>query len=258
MKIIDDRYSLIEVNAEQHKPDAQVASVIKQSEAPFNKEIKKVLGYSTVPLYRYFVVENTIDTLIIDALKWKIKPDIVLSNGFRFCPPNKTRDATGNIPITEGFLYDMLPVDSQVRTGKVTGAQLMEWLEKELNNVFAKDASKRLGGWVVKFKGMKVTFKAFAEFGKRVQSVLVDDKLLDANKMYLICACEREGDPPTMLCRMPNVKDAAHTPYKLHEVLKDYLKVASPVTPVPEQNAVILDAPATLLTQVTGVDYSFT
>ena len=85
---------------------------------------------------------------------WKVKPDIVLSNGFRFCPPNTTPDATGNIPITEGYIYDMLPVNSVVRTGKVTGKQLRDWLEKELNNVFAKDASKRLGGWVVKFKGM--------------------------------------------------------------------------------------------------------
>ena len=74
------------------------------------RDITKVVGYSTIPLYRYFVVENTIDTLIIDALMWKIKPDIVLSNGFRFCPPNTTPDATGNIPITEGYVFDMLPV----------------------------------------------------------------------------------------------------------------------------------------------------
>jgi hypothetical protein len=37
----------------------------------------------------------------------------------------------------------------------------------------------------------------------------------------------------------------------------DYLKNNSPVTPSPEKNAIILDAPETLLTQVTGVDYTF-
>ncbi len=56
---------------------------------------------------------------------------------------------------------------------------------------------------------------------------------------------------------MTDVDEAKNTPYTLHEVLKDYLKVNSPVSPLPEQNAIILDAPATLLTQVTGVDYNF-
>ena len=64
----------------------------------------------------------------------------------------------------------MLPVDSYVRKAKATGTQIKEWLEKELNNVFAKNAAERFGGWVVKFKGMEITFNAFGEKGKRVQT----------------------------------------------------------------------------------------
>ena len=256
-KIIKEHYNLDEVDAKRYKPNAAVQAIIAKNELPLKKDITKVVGYSTIPLYRYFVVENTIDTLIIDALMWKVKPDIVLSNGFRFCPPNATRDATGNIPITEGFIFDMLPVDSTVRTAKVSGKQISEWLEKELNNVFAKDAHMRLGGWVVKFKGMKVEFKAFEEMGKRVKKVIVNGEKLDAEKMYVVSACEREGDPDTMLCRIPNVKEGNNTPYTLHQVMKEYLASNSPVTPKPEGNAIILDAPPTLLTQVTGVDYNF-
>jgi S-sulfosulfanyl-L-cysteine sulfohydrolase len=211
-----------------------------------------------VPLYRYFVVENTIDTLIIDALKWKVGTDIVLSNGFRFCPPSNTRDSSGNIPITEGYLFDMLPVDAQVRTGKVTGNQIIAWLEKELNNVFASDASQRIGGWMVKFKGMKVEFKAFEEFGKRIQSVKVNGQPIEDSRFYSVCACEREGDPPDMLCRMTDVKDAQNSNYSLHSVVKDYLEVNSPVSPFPEMNAVVLDASKDMLSQVSGVDYQFT
>jgi hypothetical protein len=39
--------------------------------------------------------------------------------------------------------------------------------------------------------------------------------------------------------------------------MRDYLAANSPVTPKPPINADILDAPQTLLTQVTGVDYQF-
>ncbi|MEP7163528.1 MAG: 5'-nucleotidase C-terminal domain-containing protein [Ferruginibacter sp.] len=257
-KIIRHHYSLIEVDEAKYKPDPAVLAVVKNVEQPFNEGISKVIGYSIIPLYRYFIVENTIDTLIIDALKWKIGTDLVFSNGFRFCPPRKQADHTGNIPITEGFLYDMLPVNSQVRTGMATGAQVLEWLEKELKNVFSTDASERLGGWVVKFKGMKVVFKGFGEDGKRVRSVMIGDVPLDPAKTYTICACEREGDPPDMLCRMTNVMNGKNSPFALHDVLKDYLATHSPVSPMPESNAVILDAPKTLLSQVSGVDYTFT
>ena len=256
-KIVKEQYTLDEVDAKRYKPNAVVQAIIAKNELPFKKEITKLIGYSTIPLYRYFVVENTIDTLIIEALMWKVKPDIVLSNGFRFCPPNTTRDATGNIPITEGYIYDMLPVDSTVRTAKVSGKQIKEWLENELNNVFAKDASKRLGGWLVKFKGMKVEFKAFEEMDNRVKKVTINGEKLDAEKMYVVSACEREGDPENMLCRITDVKQGANTSYTLHQVMKEYLASNSPVTPKPEGNAIILDAPSTLLTQVSGVDYTF-
>jgi sulfur-oxidizing protein SoxB len=258
-KVVADSYELVEVNASAYKPDKQLVQVIKENEQPFEQGINQIVGYSTIPLYRYFVVENTIDTLILNAIHDQMKGDvdIVLSNGFRFCPPRCTPDHTGNIPITEGYIYDMLPVDSTIRVGKVTGKQLWDWLEKELNNVFAANASERFGGWVVKFKGMTVKFKAYANKGERVQSVLVHDSPLDKEATYRICACEREGDPEDMLCRIKGVKQAKNSSLTLHQVLHQYLKENSPVTPKPTQAAEILDAPATLLTQVRGVDYQF-
>ena len=256
-KIVGEKYDLVEVSVDKYKANEEIVSMIAGLEAPYVEEIEKVVGYSKVPLYRYFVVENTIDTMILDALSWKVKVDVVLSNGFRFCPPRSTPDDSGMIPITNGYLFDMLPVDANVRTAKVKGDILMKWLEKELNNVFAKEASKRFGGWVVKFRGMEVAFNAFGEQGKRVQSVIIGGKPLDPEKVYSISACERDGDPETILCRIPVVTDGETQPYTLHEVLKEYLAEHSPVSPVPTGAAKILDAPSTLLTQVSGVDYSF-
>ncbi|MBP6680998.1 MAG: 5'-nucleotidase C-terminal domain-containing protein [Saprospiraceae bacterium] len=257
-KITKDTYELVEVRADDLKADKDMISLIESNEDPFDEEINKVVGYSTIPLYRYFVIENTIDTLILDALAWRVpEVDVVLSNGFRFCPPRSTPDQTGKIPITEGFIFDMLPVDSYVRKAKATGTQIKEWLEKELNNVFAKNAAERFGGWVVKFKGMEITFNAFGEKGKRVQSVMIGDLPLDPERLYTISACERDGDPADMLCRIKGVKDAVNTPFTLHEVMRSYLKANSPVTPTPPMAAKILDGPQSLLTQVTGVNYSF-
>jgi sulfur-oxidizing protein SoxB len=257
-KVVKDEYELVEINIKKIKPNKSVQKIIDEKELPFKNDITQVVGYSTIPLYRYFVIENTMDTLILDALRWRMPDmDVVLSNGFRFCPPRVTPDHTGNIPITNGYIYDMLPVDSTVRKAEVTGKQISEWLEKELNNVFAKNASERFGGWVIKFHGMKVSFNAFGEKGNRVKEVLINNAPLEAEKMYNICACERDGDPEDMLCRIKGVKNPKNTPYTLHSMLREYLKISSPVTPVPHNNAIALDAPKSLLTQVWGVDYEF-
>lgn len=257
-KVVSDTYDMIEVEAKKYPASPEMEKIMAQYEGPYLEDIQKVVGYSTIPLYRYFVIENPIDTMILDAINWQVPDvDIVLSNGFRFCPPRSTPDQTGNIPITNGFIFDMLPVDSQIRTGKVTGKQIHEWLERELNNVFAADASKRFGGWVIKFKGMEVEFNAFGEEGKRVQKAEVKGQPLDPEKIYHICACERDGDPDDMLCRFKGVKETENTPFTLHQAMRSYLTENSPVTPKPPKSAVALDAPATLLTQVTGVDYQF-
>jgi 2',3'-cyclic-nucleotide 2'-phosphodiesterase (5'-nucleotidase family) len=257
-KVVKDEYELEEVRSEKYEPSVKITDLIKLNETPFEKDIYTVAGYSTLPLYRYFVVENTIDTLILSGLRWKMKDvDIVLSNGFRFCPPNMTPDHTGNIPITNGFIFDMLPVDSTVRTAEITGKQLKDWLERELHNVFAKDASQRMGGWVTKFNGMKIEFNAYGEMGNRVQTATVNGEKIDPDKTYKICACERDGDPGDMLCRIKGVANGQNTPYSLHTVMKEYLSANSPVTPTLPLSAKVLDAPQTLLTQVYGVDYQF-
>lgn len=257
-KIIGEEYELVEVATKGKRPDASMERLLSKIEQPFLKSIEEVIGYSTIPLYRYFVIENPIDTLILDALKEEYAAiDIVLSNGFRFCPPRATPDHTGNIPITNGYLFDMLPIDSEVRSAEVTGQQIMDWLETELNNVFAEKAKERFGGWMIKFKGMEIEFYAFKPKGARVQKVHIGGKALQLNKVYSILACEREGDPMDVLCRMKNVNNPKNMGQTLHGVVKKYLKTNSPITPTPPQRALCLDAEQTLLTQVSGVDYDF-
>lgn len=255
-KITGEKYQLLEVDPEKYTADKEISQLIAANEKPFGNSIYKEIGKSTVPLYRYFVVENTMDTMIVDALQWKVKTDVVISNGFRFCPP-RVPGKDGMVSITEGYLFDMLPVDSPVRTGEVTGQQIKDWLERELENVFAKEASRRFGGWLIRFKGMTMEFKAFVPMGEKVQKVEIGGKPLDLAKTYTICACEREGDPEDVLCRMQGVKNATTQNYTLHQAMKEYLAANSPVTPTLRQAAKIVDGPQTLLSQVWGVDYEF-
>jgi 2',3'-cyclic-nucleotide 2'-phosphodiesterase (5'-nucleotidase family) len=256
-KLVNTHYELLDVDPLKYPADKEMQTLVNKTYEPFKKELDTVIGTSKTPLVRYFVLETPMDNLITDAIKWKFNPDIALSNGFRFCQPLAVDPKTSVATITKEFLWNMLPVNSEAKTGIVTGNQILEWLEKELQNAFAKDPSKRFGGWFVRYNGMEVNFTIGNEFGKRVNSVKVGGDALVLDKEYSIVACEREGDPDDTLCRIEHVKSPKKTPYLLHDVIIDYLKQHSPVSPKLEGRAVATDEPSTLLTQLKGTTYEF-
>ena len=151
----------------------------------------------------------------------------------------------------------MLPVDSTIKSGVVTGRQISDWLETELENTFSTDATKRAGGWFVRYKGLVVRFTIGNRAGERVQEVKVKGGLLDVNRTYTLLGCEREGDADNVICRFQNVSEARTQDVTIHRVVTDYLAAHSPVAPVVEGRAVATDAPWDLLSQVPGTGYRF-
>jgi 2',3'-cyclic-nucleotide 2'-phosphodiesterase (5'-nucleotidase family) len=256
-KLTDYSYALMDVDPAAYKPDPDLQKLINETASPFEKEMKRVIGKTKTPLMRYFVMETPMDNLITDALMWKFKPDVALSNGFRFCQPLAVDPAKGYAEITKEFLWNMLPVDSEIKTATATGKQIWDWLEKELENAFAKNPARRFGGWFVRFAGMQVNFTINNDFGKRVNWVKIQGEPIDFNREYTILACEREGDPDDMLCRMEKVKNPRKTGVFMHAVMEEYLTAHPFVEPKLEGRATATDFPPTLLTQLQGTTYEF-
>ena len=256
-EVKDHIYQLLDVDPARYKEDEEMKGLITKTMEPFKKDLDRVIGKTKTPLVRYYVIETPMDNFITDAIMWKFKPDIALSNGFRFCPPLVPEPGTGTADITVDYLWSMLPVDSEAKLGTVTGMQLREWMEKELENAFARNAAKRFGGWVIRFKGMEVNFTIKKEMGKRVNRIKINGKPLEPDKEYVFVACEREGDPDTTLCRMEGVKKPKKLGATLHSVIEEYLKVFSPISPKLEGRCTATDAPNDLLTQLMGIGYKF-
>ncbi len=256
-KLNDYKYELLDVDPEKFKPDPSMTALIDRLYAPYKEALQRVIGYTQTPLVRYFVLETPMDNMITDAIMWKYKPDVALSNGFRFCQPLAVPPHQKEVAITKEFLWNMLPVDSEARRGLVKGKQLWNWLEKELENAFAKKPEKRFGGWFVRFSGMEVNFTIGKESGKRLNWVKIGGTAIDMEKEYSIVACEREGDPVDMLCRIEDVKSPERLGSNLHTIIEEYLNTNSPVAPVLSRRSTATDEPQTLLTQLRGYSYEF-
>lgn len=255
-KIKEHFYELMDVDPSKYKPDAEMQQLVEKTFEPYKPELGKVIGKTKSTLVRYYVLENPMDNFITDAVFDKFKPDVALSNGFRFCPPLVASPEKPS-EITNDFLWSMLPVNSQARSGMVSGEKIWKWMEKELENVFAKDPAKRFGGWVVRFSGMAVNFTSKNEMGKRVNWIKIGGEDIDKKKMYKIVACERDGDPEDAICRMLDVDNPHDEGISLHEIIREYLKTHSPIEPKVEGRVECTDQPLNLLSQLEGYEYTF-
>ncbi|MGO1752619.1 MAG: bifunctional metallophosphatase/5'-nucleotidase [Psychroflexus sp.] len=257
-EIVKENYELMEVDPKKYPADKELAQIIDKAVEPYHKEINEVLGYTTTPLYRYFVVENPMDNFITDAMREKTGVDISFSNGFRFSPPlDPSQYKNGKAEITRAYLWNMLPVNEYVKTGKATGKQINDWLEQELHNVFAKNPEERFGGWLVRFSGMELKFNAQKQKGERIVSITVGGEPLRLDKEYSISACRREGEPDHMMCRMPNAIDPEIHDYTVHDVLAEYLKENENIAPEIDGRAKALDLGENVLSQLPGTNYQF-
>jgi 5'-nucleotidase len=255
-RLVEDHYELIETDPLRYPADKELQALIEEKKAPYRAELERVVGSTAEPLYRYLVVENAMDNMITDAMRWKTGVDISFSNGFRFGNPIVPRNGEP-APITRNDIWNMLPIDDYVKTGKVSGRQLMEWLEKEVHNVFAQTPTERFGGWFVKFSGMEVRFNSNAEKGKRVESVQINGEPLERERIYTISACTREGDPEDMLCRISNVQEVETQPFTMHDAVMEYLENFSPVKPALDGRAIATDLGPFTFSALTGTNYQF-
>ena len=254
--ITQQTYALLDVDPDRYPEDAEMRTMVAAARAPYRDELDRVVGRTRTPLMRYYVIETPMDNLITDALMWKFQTDFAVSNGFRFCPP-LVPPPGGDVPITNEYLWSMLPVDSVLKSGMVTGQQIHDWLERELENAFAKNATQRFGGWLVRVKGLELTFTIDRPVGERIREITIQGQPLDARQRYRMLGCERDGDPDNVVCRLRNVANARRLAVTVHDVLAEYLSTHSPVAPVLEGRARATDAPQTLLSQVEGTSYRF-
>lgn len=255
-KIVGYEYDLIEVSPEKYPADKNLQAVIDDAVAPYQEEMRTVLGHTSTPLYRYLVVENPMDNLITDALLWKTGADLATSNGFRFGVPI-VPDTSGKAPITKADLWRMLPVDERMKVGKVKGQQIKDWLEHEINNVFAADYQERFGGWLVRFSGMTLRFNSSKAKGRRIEAITIQGKPLELTKTYTMASCDRTGEPLTTMCRMKNAADVQLQTYTLHDAVTAYLKARGTVNPKLDGRSVATDLGTAAFSQMKEGDYRF-
>jgi 2',3'-cyclic-nucleotide 2'-phosphodiesterase (5'-nucleotidase family) len=234
-------FRLIPVTADAYPEDARMKRVVDEALRPHRARLNEVACRTETPILRYDVLETSADNLIAEVVRAAAGADVGFTNGFRFGLPIPAG------PVTVGDLWSLLPLDARMKVGKVTGRQLREYLENELELVYSGDPWRLSGGWGPRASGMTMTYAAKARPGHRLISVKVNGREVGDADEYTMAGCEREGEPLDVICRLRGTREARMLPESVHAALARYFKTHPVVAPRRDGRAVAVDLPREIL-----------
>ena len=178
------RYRLIPVFADAIKPDAEVATAIAKLRAPYEADLKRVLGTAETLLYRRGNFNGTLDDVICDAILTQRDAEIALSPGIRWGTsilpgqPITFEDITNATAMSYPACYRM----------PMSGARLKDILEDVADNIFNPDPYFQQGGDMVRTGGLGYAIDVSKPIGQRISqmTLLKNGAAIEASKDYSV------------------------------------------------------------------------
>ncbi len=151
--------------------------------------LETIVGQTRSGLSRWRSLESTMDNLILQACQEASGVDLAFSNGWRYGVPIPPGDVTIN------DLWNMIPENPFISICDITGAELWQMMEDNLENTYSRDPYRQMGGYVKRCLGLHIHFKVENPYRKRIQEFYVHGKSLNKTKTYQACFLTVQGIP---------------------------------------------------------------
>ncbi len=163
-----------------------VTRILSKSE---QAKLDTVIGQSRSTLARWRTLESTMDNLLLQACQEASGTDLAFSNGWRFGAPIPPGDVTLN------DLYNIIPHNPPISICDITGKELWQMMEDNLENTFSRDPYRQQGGYVKRCLGLNLYFKIENPYRKRIHEFFIGGHPLDPAKTYRACFLTVQGIP---------------------------------------------------------------
>lgn len=187
-KIVGHTYKLITVDS-NIEPDSEIDKLVTGIMKPFVSVTQEVLAQTDVILHRYNTLTSTMDELLLAAIKSAGDAEVAFSNGWRYGAPIPS----GNI--TAWDLYNVIPMNPVVSTVDMTGAEIIQMLEGNLERTFSASPMEQMGGYVKRCLGLYVKMRIENPKGNRIQQIFVGDEPIQRGKTYKAAFVTTQGVP---------------------------------------------------------------
>lgn len=181
-KVVDFRYRLLPVFANQLQADPEMAALIAKVRAPYEAKLAEKLAVTDGLLYRRGNFNGSWDQLICDALMETQGAQIAFSPGFRWGTTLLPGDA-----ITRELMMDQLAITYPYATlTEMSGETIKNVLEDVADNLFNPDPYYQQGGDMVRVGGLAYTCTPGEKMGSRIGDMRLGGKPIEAAKTYKV------------------------------------------------------------------------
>lgn len=188
-KLRGHSYDLISLDHETIPSDPDALKLLEKVVSPHRKQMEEVIGQAKTWLVRAQTLagqeprkrdaESPVDCLFADILREQTGADLAFLPGVGYgvaIPPGS---------VSAAQLRQLTPHESKVVTIRLTGKQIKDILEQDVENVFAENPANKVGG-MIQVSGLRFTYDPLEAFGKRIQEVKTAGGNLDRERMFKV------------------------------------------------------------------------
>jgi len=216
--VADWTHALVPVD-DSIEPDAEMNALVDESLEPFATARATVVGETACTLHRYRMFESTMDNLLLDATAAAAGTTVALSNGWRYGAPI----APGLL--REWDLWNIVPSNPPVSVVTLTGRQLRELFEQNIEATFACDPWEQRGGYLKRCRGVELLVKLENPTGHRIQQLNVSGERLRDEDTVTAAFLGEQAVPPGA------GRDQRTVGISAVEALDQYVRAHKTVTP---------------------------
>ena len=172
--------------------DKNIASLVSNVIKPYEELKSNVVGTTNHILHRYDTLNSSMDDFLLAAIKYASNTEIAFSNGWRYGAPIPKGD------ITEMDLYNIIPMNPIISTIELSGKEITEMLEENLERTFSANPLNQMGGYVKRCAGLRINFRIENPKNHRIQEIYLTDKHLEPDVYYKVSYVTSQGVPPNI------------------------------------------------------------
>lgn len=190
-RVVDFRHRLHVVH-ESIDPDPQVASIVDEVLAAHRALLDEMAGETRTALNRSQVLESTMDNFLLQSLLHVQEADVAFSHGWRYGAPIPPG------PISTAQLYNIVPMDPPLFMIKLSGEEIWTMLEKNLEQVFARNPFDQVGGYLKRCMGLNAYVKIENPPGQRLQELFIRGQKVRPDHDYSVVFITTQAVPQEM------------------------------------------------------------
>ena len=195
--------------------DEMIAVIMK----PYQDLQAEIVGQTGVLLDRYNTLNSSMDDLLLIAIMDATSADLAFSNGWRYgvpIPPG---------PVSKWDLFNMIPMNPPVSVLELTGQEIFNMLEENLERTFSADPMKQMGGYVKRCLGLTAYIRIENPKGHRIQDIYIGKERLKPDEIYKSAFVTQQGVPANLGANRVDLS------FTVVEALTHFLQKNSPYNP---------------------------